>query len=170
MSRFGDGDADGAMPIELFRANVDRALKGKRGQRALRELRRALLALPEPKLIKGALCDVTYADDDEDQERPQPAGFCAIGALAFMKRQEKGEELTKILEALRQNPEDDYCENELETIQEGERQGLVNCLAYEFAWTNDEGLNQWREEITPEERFKRMLAWIDERILPEVAA
>ncbi len=160
MSRFGDGDDEGTMPIELFRANVDRALKGKRGQKALRELRRALLALPEPRLIKGALCDVHYDDDDH----PQAAGFCAIGALAYLKRQEKGEKTEEILEALKQDPEDD-CMNELETIEEGERQGLVNCLAYEFAWTNDEGLGQWKDEITPEERFQRMLAWIDERLL-----
>jgi len=169
MSRFDDGDDEGAMPIELFRANVDRALKGKRGQKALRELRRALVALPEPKLIKGALCEVQYADDDEDQDSPLPTGFCAIGALAFLKRQEKGERLPDILHALEQNPED-YGENEWDTIAEGERQGLVNCLAYEFAWTNDEGLGQWKEEITPEERFRRMLAWIDERIIPQASA
>lgn len=66
MSRF-DGDdyeptigSDGKVKDTsgLWRSNVKRALAGKRGQAALRDLRDALLALPEKRLIEGALCTV----------------------------------------------------------------------------------------------------------------
>lgn len=70
MSRFGDGEYEPVIDKRgrevdtsgLWRANVRRALAGKRGQAALRELRAALDALPEKRLIEGALCTVGLAD------------------------------------------------------------------------------------------------------------
>lgn len=70
MSRFGDGDYEPTIDKRgrevntsgLWRANVKRALAGKRGQAALRDLRDALLALPEKRLIEGALCTVGLQD------------------------------------------------------------------------------------------------------------
>lgn len=53
----------------LWHANCRRSIQGKKGQVALRELEAALLALPEKRLIAGALQD----DDGE---------VCALGALA----------------------------------------------------------------------------------------
>ncbi len=41
--------------FELWQANCMRSLKGKVGQRELRELRAALLALPEKRLVCGLL-------------------------------------------------------------------------------------------------------------------
>jgi hypothetical protein len=163
MSRFGDSDYDGEFKLELFRANVDRAIKGKRGQKALREMREALLALPEKKLVSGALCVVRRDDDD----KPVAAeGFCAIGAFSFAKRLKAGEPMEKILDELAQNPDDDF-ENEFDTIDEGRRQGLVGVLAWELAWMNDEGLGQWKENLTDEERYSRYLAWVESQILPD---
>lgn len=40
--------------FELWQANCQRSLRGARGQRELRELEAALLALPEKRLIHGA--------------------------------------------------------------------------------------------------------------------
>lgn len=162
MSRFGDSD-ESDIPYALWRGNVERALKGKRGQQALREMREALLALPEKKLINGALADVTYDDDD----KPIPVGFCAVGAFAFFKRVKAGEPVEDVLESLKQIP-DDY-DNEEGTIDEGRRQGLVNCLAYEFAQVNDDGLDQWRDTITDEERYARYLAWVESQIAPSTS-
>lgn len=48
MSRFGDGDGD-AIPLALFRGNVERALKAKRGQRALRERRKPRVRRPDSR-------------------------------------------------------------------------------------------------------------------------
>ena len=70
MSRFGDGDyepiigSDGKVKdtFGLWRSNVKRSLSGKRGQAALRDLRDALLALPEKRLIEGALCTVGLSE------------------------------------------------------------------------------------------------------------
>src|ERR1700733_1709773 len=63
MSRFSDDDNDEYSPEAiLFQGrwynNARRALRGKRGRKALAELREALLALPEPRLISSALCTV----------------------------------------------------------------------------------------------------------------
>lgn len=70
MSRSGyseDYDEEFPNALELFRANIDRTIDGKRGQAFLRDLLGALDALPEKRLI---------ADDLEHQGE-----VCAIGAL-----------------------------------------------------------------------------------------
>lgn len=64
--------------FDLWQANCERSMRGKRGQEELRELRESLLALPDKRLILGAL---------EDEE----GGVCAIGA--YGKR--KGLDLSK---------------------------------------------------------------------------
>ena len=56
----------------LWQANCERSLRGKKGQRELRELRMALLALPEKRLIHGTL--VSEAGE-----------VCAIGAYGKYK-------------------------------------------------------------------------------------
>jgi hypothetical protein len=66
MSRFREGDYEGE-PEEIlaqgrWEHNARRALKGKRGRKALADLREALLALPEPRLIEGALCITADVD------------------------------------------------------------------------------------------------------------
>lgn len=65
MSRFIEGDDDYEL-IQLdqgrWRHNARAALKGKRGRKALAEIREALLALPEKRLIEGALCTVGGVD------------------------------------------------------------------------------------------------------------
>jgi len=53
MSRSGYSDECGN--IELYRASVERALRGKRGQAFLRELATAMDAMPEKVLIAGDL-------------------------------------------------------------------------------------------------------------------
>lgn len=58
--------------FNLWQANCERSLRGKHGQEELRELRAALLALPEKRLILKLL---------EDGE----GGVCAIGAYAKHK-------------------------------------------------------------------------------------
>ena len=64
--------------FELWQANCERSLRGKHGQLELRELRAALLALPDKRLIHELL---------EDEE----GGVCAIGAYG----KHKGIDLSK---------------------------------------------------------------------------
>jgi hypothetical protein len=66
MSRSGYSDC--CENLELYRANVDRSIFGKRGQAFLRELADALDAMPDKELIEGDLID----DDGR---------VCAIGAV-----------------------------------------------------------------------------------------
>lgn len=65
-------DEDFGGQFSLQEANVRRSLKGKAGQRELRELEAALVALPEKRLIHGSL-----VDDD--------GGVCAIACYAKHK-------------------------------------------------------------------------------------
>jgi hypothetical protein len=60
MSRYYDYEGEEEFPGQaaLQQANWDRALKGKNGRRFLALLREALMALPEHRLIEGALCTV----------------------------------------------------------------------------------------------------------------
>ena len=73
MSRSGyvdDYDEQGR--FNLFRANVDRSLGGKRGQAFLRELASALDAMPVKELIADELV--------------QDGAVCALGAVAVARK------------------------------------------------------------------------------------
>jgi hypothetical protein len=73
MSRISYSD-DEAYPgqFDLWHANCRRSLQGKEGQAELRELRAALLALPEKRLVRGVLVDGEGC-------------VCAVGAYAKYK-------------------------------------------------------------------------------------
>lgn len=63
MSRFNDydnyeGEPEQILAMGRWEHNARVALKGKRGRKALRDLREALMALPEHRLIEGAVCTV----------------------------------------------------------------------------------------------------------------
>lgn len=73
MSRIGYSDEeDYPGQFQLWRANLARSLRGRKGQQALRDLREALLAMPEKRLIAHHLA--------------APDGVCANGALIAHKR------------------------------------------------------------------------------------
>lgn len=69
-------DEDFPGQFELWRHNLERSLKGKAGQLALRDLEAALLTLPEKKLIGRKL----VSGD----------AVCATGALVALRRERKG--------------------------------------------------------------------------------
>jgi hypothetical protein len=66
MSRYSDYDGYDddywALNQGRWEHNMRVALKGKRGRKALAELREALMALPEHRLIEGAVCTVGGLD------------------------------------------------------------------------------------------------------------
>jgi hypothetical protein len=94
MARFNySEDEDYAGQFVLWRANMNRCLRGREGQKALRELRDALLALPDKRLISCSLA----ADGD----------VCAIDALLVARAPlEEREVLLKELQRISANDED----------------------------------------------------------------
>lgn len=63
MSRYQDSDDDfDPLAYGRWQVNARRVLHSKRGQQALRDLRAALYALPERRLITSAMCTVGGAD------------------------------------------------------------------------------------------------------------
>ncbi len=91
----------------LWQGNCKRSLKGKDGQAELKELRAALLALPEKRLIHGSLID---ADGE----------VCAVGAYARYK----GLNLSKF------DPESD-------TDDVGIEAGMPKLVAWKVVEMND---------------------------------
>lgn len=142
MSRFSYLDDEGGMPWGMWQAIVSRALGGDRGQRALAEMEEALLALPEQKLIEGAL-----ANDE---------GVCGIGALVAHKRAKKdGIEMAAAMADLSRS--EDSGEGDIhETAYAGTGVGLRWSVAWHLAYLNDETFH----EATPEQRYEKMLAWV----------
>jgi hypothetical protein len=73
MSRSGYSEDLDQGALNIYRANVDRALAGKRGQRFLREMLAALDAMPVKELVAGEIVrDETHV--------------CAIGAVALARK------------------------------------------------------------------------------------
>lgn len=135
----------------LWDANVRRSLKGRAGQKALRELHDAMIALPEKRLIANRLTD-------------EDGGVCAVGAYAKAKG----------LDLERFDPED-------ETDEVGVVAGMPRLVAWSVVAQNDlvndvvwevayGPLNRWEatyrggiplvRDMTPEERYERILTWV----------
>lgn len=138
----------------LWQGNCQRSLKGRAGQAALRELEAALLALPSKRLIAESLVDAH-------------GEVCAIGALAEFK----GEITDNMI-----------GQGECDMEEVGVELGMPRLVAWKVVEMNDlqfagtslvikEGPYRWYSEqpfeyvpITPEQRYKRMLAWVREQL------
>lgn len=127
-------DEDFAGQFELWQANCDRSLHGKKGQAELRVLRDALLALPAKRLLRGEL----YNNAGE---------VCAIGAYGKYK----GVDLSKY------DPED--CDHDRVGIEGG----MPKLVAWKVVEMNDQEFYR----MTPEERYTRMLDWVEYMIKQE---
>jgi hypothetical protein len=177
MSRYSD-DYDGdEFPNQsaLWQANAERALKGKRGRKALADLREALLALPEPRLIEGALCTVnaekragglgedSWARREWAERIEEGEGVCAIGALLWHRKVKAGMDPAEAFDSL-PTLEDSNWDLDATASLAVREAGLAYSLAVNLAYRNDETY----EGMTPEGRYTAFLAWID-RELAEVS-
>ena len=168
MSRYGDDYGGESFPGELalWNANADRALKGRRGRQALRDLRDALLALPEGKLIEGALCTVGAEARGEgstwariamdDLTEHQGEGVCAVGALVWHRKVKAGMDPEEAFRSLPTLPDTDSELSDTAGLAVREA-GIAYPLAWRLAYRNDEEFGR----MTPEERYTAFLAWID---------
>ncbi len=139
----------------LWQANCRRSLRGRAGQRELRELEAALLALPEKRLIRNAL-----TDDD--------GGVCAIACYA----KHKGFDVSKF-------------DPEYESDEVGIAAGMPDLVAWKVVALNDiecddvwevalgpvqPGYGVYRggiplvREMEPEERYEKVLMWVRAQI------
>lgn len=189
MSRFNSDYYEQDFPNqgELWWANARRALAGRKGQKALAELREALLALPGKRLIEGALCTVgataeaqamplqvprwdgngTHTnwqrEDLLEVVRQQGEGVCAIGALAWWRKVKAGVDPQEAFAQLPRLLAEDG--GDIETAKLGQRDlGLTFTLAWTLASRNDEDFGG----MTPEARYEAFLAWIDKQLAARV--
>jgi len=144
MSRSGYTDDDEDGRLNLYRANVDRTIAGKRGQAFLREMAAALDAMPVKELVAGDI----VRDDGH---------VCAIGSVALARKLDvskldvyDGDEVGKTFGITR----------------------ILACeIAYENDEhrSYDYEAHRFTEE-TPEGRWKRMRAWVASCLRPEPTA
>lgn len=144
-------DEDRPGQFALWNANCRRSIKGRAGQRELREFEVALLALPEKRLIKDALTD-------------ENGGVCAIACYA----KHKGVDVSQF-------------DPEVDSDEVGIAAGMPRLVAWQVVALNDIELDTvWEvaegplqrghgvykggtplvRDMTPEERYERVLAWV----------
>jgi hypothetical protein len=158
MSRHGytDDHDDCTVSLALYMATLARAIRGKRGQLALRDLIAALDAMPQKRLVSSR-----FRDSDGE--------CCALGALAVARGViDRLPKLTGPWEDGR-DPEEDHPEGTLDTkfdsweIREAVAAALdiAPSLASEVMYQNDDC---GRSNETPEQRWTRIRAWAARRV------
>ena len=123
-----DYDCDSHV-LNLYRANVDRSLAGKRGQTFLCELVAALDALPQKALIRNSFVE--------------GEGVCALGAVARMRGIQDRFVGIEV--------EDDSNVRYIAEIFD-----IAECLAREIMFENDEACFYVE---TDERRWERVYCW-----------
>mgnify|MGYP001583717301 CR=1 FL=1 len=152
----------------LWEQSQKQALKSKRGRQVLRDLRAALLALSDKRIISRALCTVgrhrTNVDPDLDEHldellNKQGEGVCIVGAYAWHQLVRMGKTTEEAFDAL---PTLLDIEHPLyDTINFAKTQcGMSIALAWMLSWKNDETLSQ----LLPEDRYTAFMRWIDAEI------
>jgi hypothetical protein len=152
VSRF-DNDYDENFTNEglLWWANLKRHLNGAKGQAVLREIRDVLQSMPDKALIQDRLAD-------------ERGHVCAVGAVALARRVAKGENRDDVLRDLAARiPDDDDYDGAYITADLGVEVGLKYGMAWALGDAND---GYWKD--TPEERYDRVLAWVEKHIHPEM--
>jgi hypothetical protein len=144
-----------------FEANAHRALFGKKGQRFLRELEAALLAMPEKRLSDGRLARTTVVGTELVGE------CCALGAVALQREVAAGTPRPVAMQELalvsKPDDEDDESYDGWEmTGHAADILGIVKPLAWTVVCANDE----YSRSDSPEDRWQYMLKWARSRIRP----
>lgn len=153
MSRFWDGDGDNERPPHWWEIDLQRALTSGRGQRFLKEIEAALLAMPKHELAEG------YIVEPMDFDEGIIGNVCAVGAYAAYRQVQQGKTWNQAFSDLAEKwggEQDDHWN----TQQLGRSLGLTRTVAYELAWQNDEQFG----DLPPDERWREMLRWVRSKI------
>jgi hypothetical protein len=121
--------------INLWRENVERTIKGKRGQAFLKDLLSALEAMPEKRLISGEL--VSNEGD-----------FCALGVIGH----------TRKIDLSSVDPEDPDQVGDVFKISSMLAQEIVYI---NDEWMEAYRL----DSMTPEERWSKVHEWVLDNIV-----
>ena len=164
----GDENEDFLNQFWLQRHNMRQVVRSKRGRKALTDLRAALLALPEPRLIGRAMStagtvDLTnrasYTVAEYDQLlADEGVGVCAVGAYVWWQHVKAGDDPTQAMRDLPLNA--DYDGGSWETTELGVKAGLTQTLAWVLMSQNDDIY----EDLTPEARYIAFREWIDKTL------
>lgn len=134
------------------------SLRGKKGQAVLKELEAALVALPEKRLIEGAL----YLDGQ----------VCALGALMLKRETDKRKSglepwfAAVLAVAWLQKVSNKCGVDSYQAVLEAQKYlHTTRALAARIAFSNDEDC----QAATPEVRYEKMLAWVRREIVPAEA-
>jgi hypothetical protein len=175
MSRIPEGECDDIETQRrwaLQRANTARQIRSKHGQAFLRELLAAMEALPEKRLIEGAIA--------------KDGAVCSLGALALKRRVDAGEDRQAVLDELASknvDPESDDFDGDYIWDWAVAALEAPSLIAWEIPSENDDGGQKYvatkpqpwtgpggtkyvavYEEITAEDRYRRMVRWIRSQI------
>jgi hypothetical protein len=149
MSRSGYvDDCDDYLQFGRWRGVVASSIRGKRGQKILKEMLAALDAMPIKRLVANEL-EATDLVSFSHWGMIKAPGVCAIGAVG----KARGIDMASL------DP-DDYS-------SVAGAFDIAEPLAQEIVWMNDEA-GPWRE--TPEQRFARMREWVASKIKDADAA
>lgn len=146
MSRSGYTDeCDEYWQVAMWRGAVASAIRGRRGQRLLRDLAEGMDAMPAKCLIRGEL--------EED------GAVCALGVVG----QKRGIDLAE----LAGNEEADGGNND----KIAEAFDVAHVLACEVQYINDEGAydkyKRPENRETPAQRWERVRKWVAENLRKE---
>ncbi len=173
MSRSGYTDYDGDDHAQWnhikWRGQVLSAMRGKRGQAFLREMLKALDALPAPRLVAGVLQQGEWSEDGDSIVPVKDGDVCAFGAVGRFR----GVEMPAHLPAILDENDDEEIVGEVQSLF-----GMPDAMSREIMHVNDEcGCGRkvplpnvrrgdwdswgydWLPE-TPEERFARVRRWV----------
>ena len=135
MSRHGYIDDIDNWQLIMWRGRVTSAIRGKRGQKLLKELRDALDAMPDKRLVAGEL-------------QTKEGDVCALGCVGVAR----GYDLTEL------DPEqdNDVLANKLD---------IAECLVREIEYENDDFACYPHTADDDKKRWKHMREWVESNIV-----
>jgi len=136
---YGDGDGD-ALQYGQWRGQVASAIRGRRGQAFLRELREALDAMSEKRLAKAILVETAEVSAADGEPPVVRVNACALGVVALRR----GIDTSRI-------DIEDYDNIHCPF-------GIANAMAREIIYENDES---WPHPKSDEERWRKMRWWVE---------
>lgn len=148
MSRSGYSEDCDDGYVWLYMGSVTRAIKGKRGQKALRDFIAALDAMPKKELIANSFS--------------RECGVCSLGALAG----DRGIDMSDLEPRSHPDEPTEYVD-EVDAKAVGARLDIAPSMVREVMWAKDEAWYGRAE--TPADRWSRMRRWAESKLRKEGA-